>query len=193
MITAIVLAAGQSTRMGHPKMTLPWGEKTVIAKVISSLVEVGLSSIIVVAGGNLKDLKNALREFQVKFVINQNYIYGDMLSSVKVGLSNTHETSTGALIVLGDQPQIETQVVKRIMEKYRSTLDKIIVPSYNMHRGHPWLIDRSLWGEILDLKPSNTLHDYLYRKQNWISYLYVDNSSILQDIDTPEDYILYRP
>jgi molybdenum cofactor cytidylyltransferase len=69
----------------------------------------------------------------------------------------------------------------------------LIVPSYQKHRGHPWLIDCSLWGEVLALKPPENLRDFLRAKTEQIHYLEVDSPSILQDLDTPEDYQRFRP
>jgi molybdenum cofactor cytidylyltransferase len=116
-----------------------------------------------------------------------------MLSSVKVGINNLRFDSNAALIVLGDQPQIEVEVVRKIIVKYDTTNAKIIVPSYKMHRGHPWLIDRYFWGEIIDLNPLNTLREFINKHQDTITYVNVDTPSILEDLDTPEDYLLHRP
>jgi CTP:molybdopterin cytidylyltransferase MocA len=62
-----------------------------------------------------------------------------------------------------------------------------------MHRGHPWLIGRELWQEIMTLKPSQTMRDFLEQKAAEIHYLPVDMACVVQDIDTPEQYEQYRP
>jgi len=193
MISAVVLAAGQSKRMGQPKMLLPWGQMTVIEKVISTLKAAGIDDLHVVAGGNQQDIEGALARYQVNFTYNPDYRDGEMLSSVKVGLNSITGESEAALIVLGDQPQIEAQVVEMIVERYHSTHSKIIVPSFQMHRGHPWLIEKELWKDIIELKPPHTLHDYLVKNQAMISYINVDTPSVIQDLDTPQDYQLQRP
>jgi len=192
-ISALVLAAGQSQRMGQPKMLLPWGQTTVIEKVIFTLVEAGLTDLYVVAGGNYKDLEEVLAGFQPKVVFNPDYANGEMLSSVQVGLRSITEHSEAALIVLGDQPGIEVQVIKAIIEEYQSKKEKIIVPSYHMHRGHPWLIDRELWAEIEELRPPDTLRDFLIQHQEMISYIRVETPSVIQDLDTPQDYLAQKP
>jgi molybdenum cofactor cytidylyltransferase len=193
MISAVVLAAGQSIRMGLPKMLLPWGQMTVVEKVISTLLEAGIDDLQVVTGGNQKDIEGALTGYEVNFTYNPDYTDGEMLSSVKVGLKNITGECEAALIVLGDQPQIETQVVEMIVERYHSTQCKIIVPSFQMHRGHPWLIEKELWKDIIALKPPRTLHDYLVKNQAMISYINVDTPSVIQDLDTPQDYQTQRP
>jgi molybdenum cofactor cytidylyltransferase len=68
-----------------------------------------------------------------------------------------------------------------------------VVPSYRYRRGHPWLIDRTLWFELENLNPSFTLRDFLRKYQDEILYLDVDSPSVLQDLDTPQDYQQYKP
>lgn len=193
MIAALVLAAGRSLRMGRPKMLLPWGQTTVIGKVISTLLEANMNDICVVSGGNRNEVEAALSSFKVEYVYNPDYENGEMLSSVQAGLLHLAEKVQAAMIVLGDQPQVEVEVIRAILESYLATHSKIIVPSFQMHRGHPWLIDMELWGEINDLKPPQTLRDYLIQKSEVITYVNVDTSSILQDLDTPVDYQKLKP
>src|SRR4030042_2166466 len=193
MISAIVLAAGQSMRMGQPKLLLPWGQTTVIGRVIATLTDAGLNDLNIVTGENPKELERALSSYRLNFVINPNAAHGDMLLSFQIGLRYICGKSEAALLVLGDQPQIESNVVQSIIEYYYSTRKKIIIPSYRMHRGHPWLIDKSLWNEILKLKPGCTLRDYLIQNQDNITYIDVMTPSIIQDLDTPDDYQSYKP
>lgn len=188
MISALVLAAGKSTRMGVQKMTLPWGNSTVLGKVITTIQEAGISNIQVVTGSNQKEVKNVLTGFPLAFIFNPNYADGDMISSVQEGLRSLQGTSVAALIVLGDQPQIEVSTIKVILECYYSTRSEIVVPSYQMHRGHPWLLEKSMWDEVLSLETTETLRDYLHRHQDRIKYVNVNSSSIIQDLDTMEDY-----
>jgi len=156
MISAVILAAGKSSRMGQPKMVLPWGHTTVIGKVITTLMNAGLNDLHVVTGDNQTILKKGLNGFPIEFVFNPDSADGEMISSVQIGLKSLLVKSEAALIVLGDQPQIETHVVLAIMDSYLSTRSEIVVPSYQMHRGHPWLVDKSLWGEIFELKQTDT-------------------------------------
>ena len=191
MISAIVLAAGQSIRMGQQKMLLSWGQTTVIGKVVLTLLEGGVHDICVVTGGSHSELEKNLQRFKLNFIINKNYRNGEMLTSIQVGLNALE--SEAALVVLGDQPQIETWIVKAIVDRYLSTHHKIIVPSYNMRRGHPWLIEKSYWEEIFDLMPPHTLRDFLSLHNQVIDYLNVETPSVIQDLDTQHDYAKYKP
>ena len=193
MISAVVLAAGLSKRMGHQKMLLPWGNTTVIEKVIRTLIDSGIDDIHIVVGGLHKELKKILREYQLGYVINKDYRNGEMLTSVKHGIESLQTNTEAALIVLGDQPQIESSIVQAILNRFKSSHNPIIVPSYQMKRGHPVLISRQLWKSLLMLHPPKTLRDFLNENNKLIDYLLVNNDSVIQDLDTPDDYFRYKP
>jgi len=193
MISAIILAAGKSRRMGQQKILLPWGQTTVIGKIVSTILEAGVHDIIVVTGGSHNELDNVLKEFKINYISNKDYSNGEMLTSFQVGLRGVGVEPEAALVVLGDQPQIESNIVQAIVDRYLSTHHTIIIPSYNMHRGHPWLIEKSLWKEIFDLRPPHTLRDFLNMHDEIIDYINVKTPSVIQDLDTQYDYSKYKP
>jgi molybdenum cofactor cytidylyltransferase len=193
MISAIVMAAGQSMRMGQQKMLLPWGKTSVIGQVISILLDAGIDHIQLVTGGSQTYLQKALMDYKIDYVFNKDFANGEMLNSVQVGLRGVGDESDAALIVLGDQPQIESQTVQIIIDRYMSTHHKIIVPSYKMHRGHPWLVEKSYWQEILSLMPPLTLHNFLNMHSEVIDYIVVESAGVIQDLDTQTDYRRYKP
>ena len=192
-IAAIVLAAGQSRRMGRPKLTLPWGNRTVIEQVITTLLESGTREIVVVSGGYRELLEEVLAPYPVSMIYNPNYLQSEMIESLKTGIQKLSETTQAFLVVLGDQPSIDAAVIRQLVARYQEERPKLVIPSYNMRRGHPWLVDRSLWNDLLSLNPEETMRDFLYRNQKGIRYEVVDNPEILMDIDTPEDYDRFRP
>ncbi len=193
MITAIVLAAGLSTRMGTQKLLLPWGKTTVIGTVLKVLSAAGLSDIWVVTGATQAVLQRPVQDVGGRLLFNKDYADGEMLTSLQVGLKDLGKEVEAILVVLGDQPQIESFVVKEIMTRFKANHHPIIVPSYEHHRGHPWLLGRPCWHEVLMLKNPLTLRDFLNTHQNDIDYLDVNTSSILQDLDTREDYARAKP
>jgi molybdenum cofactor cytidylyltransferase len=138
-------------------------------------------------------VEEALRELPVSTLYNPEFETGEMISSVRVGLQAFDEHTAAVLIALGDQPQIQAETIGALIRVYRDNRALLIVPSYQMRRGHPWLVSRELWQEIMDLHPPQTLRDFLERQAANIQYLVVDTASVLQDIDTPEQYEQYRP
>jgi molybdenum cofactor cytidylyltransferase len=188
MISAIILAAGQSKRMGRPKMLLPWGKLTVIEHVINTFLNAEMEDILVVTGGAHERVKEAIDRYPVRITHNADYITGEMLSSLQWGLSKTPDHVQATLIGLGDQPQIQEGSIRLICEAYRESRSPLIVPSFQMKRGHPWLMAHSLWDEILALRPPETPRDFLNRHAAHIQYVNVDTPTVLADLDTPEDY-----
>jgi molybdenum cofactor cytidylyltransferase len=193
MISAIILAAGQSKRMGQPKMLLPWGRSTVIEHVITTFLTAGIEDVTVVTGGAREQVENPIRQYPVRKVHNNDYATGEMLSSLQCALRVMPDSAQAVLIGLGDQPQVQENSLRLICEAYRDSQFRLIVPSFQMRRGHPWLVARPLWKEILALKPPESLRDFLNRHARDIHYVRMETPSILADLDTPEDYHRSRP
>jgi molybdenum cofactor cytidylyltransferase len=193
MSSAIILAAGQSKRMGQPKMLLPWGQLTVIEQVVTTFLKAGIEKIVVVTGGTRLQIEQVLERYPVQTVYNQNYGDGEMLSSFQRGLAELPEETRAVLVGLGDQPQVLESTIRLISKIYAENGSELIVPSFQMRRGHPWLVARSLWGDILGLHTPASLRDFLNRHASSIHYVSVDTPTILADLDTPEDYQNSRP
>ncbi len=193
MIAAIILAAGQSKRMGQPKMLLPWGRLTVIEHVITTFVNAGLEDIVVVTGGAQEQVEQTIEGYPVQKTHNKDYATGEMLSSLQQGLKALSNQVQAALIGLGDQPQIQEKSIRLICESYRDSRSSLLVPSFQMRRGHPWLIARPFWKEILALRPPQSPRDFLNKHASEILYVNVSTSSVLADLDTPDDYQKSHP
>jgi molybdenum cofactor cytidylyltransferase len=111
-----------------------------------------------------------------------------MLSSIQCALEAMPDQAQAVLIGLGDQPQVQERTVQLICEEYQGSKSRLIVPSFQMRRGHPWLVARPLWNKILALKPPESPRDFLTRHANEIHYVNMNTQSVLADLDTPEDY-----
>ena len=194
-IPAIILAAGKSTRMGTPKMVLPWGESSVLGHVIFTLSTAGIQKIVVVTGGYQEIVAVEARKFGAEPVFNPDFDRGEMLSSIQTGLRATATESQACLIALGDNPQIELSVVVAMLARFKQTDGKckILLPSFRNRRGHPWIVNKSLWEEILSLKPPQTMRDFFTAHAGQIDYEVVNTESIFKDLDTPQDYEMGLP
>ncbi|MEO8357095.1 MAG: nucleotidyltransferase family protein [Chloroflexota bacterium] len=196
MISAIILAAGESRRMGQPKMLLPWGNASVLGHVLSTFQKAGVDDVIVVTGGAHEQVQEIVKQNGGRSIFNREFENGEMLSSVQCGLQVLSEEGAGAsaaLIGLGDQPQVQMETVVLICETFRAGRSRIIVPSFQMRRGHPWLLEKSLWDELLQLRPPQSPRDFLDKHADEIIYVEVNTPSILADLDTPDDYQSSRP
>lgn len=195
-IAAILLAAGISSRMGKPKLLLPWGATTVLGQVVSTFVAAGIKEIIVVTGGAREQVEGMVTEmakkFPVRAVYNPEYAYREMLGSIQAGLAALNSQTPAALIGLGDQPQVLEDTIRHICATYVQTLSPLVIPSYQNRRGHPWLAARPLWPGILALPLSTTPRQFLHTYIGQVEYI-AAGQSILQDLDTPADYDRQRP
>jgi molybdenum cofactor cytidylyltransferase len=192
-VGAVVLAAGQSTRMGQAKQVLPWGKHTVIEQVNSTLIQAGISEIVVVTGAAREQVEARLRTLPVNLVHNPDYSTAEMVTSLQVGIRSLSPAVEALLVVLGDQPGIEAGVVRAVVKAYRAGKSRLVVPSYEKRRGHPWLADQSLWPDLMALREEKTLRDFLNEHADEIEYVNIDSPSILKDVDTPEDYRRQKP
>jgi len=182
--------------MRQPKMLLAWGTTTVIGQVISTYAAAGVDEIVIVTGGAREEVeRESLRVAQripVRCIHNQNHDSGEMLSSLQTGLNGLGTHVEAALIGLGDQPQLSMNAVQKVISTYQETTSPLIVPSFNMHRGHPWLVDRCLWFRLMDLQPPQILRNFLHECASFIFYVEADQT-ILKDLDTPEEYQREKP
>jgi molybdenum cofactor cytidylyltransferase len=197
MISALVLAAGRSRRMGHPKALLPWGQTTVLGQVVITLAAAGVDEILVITGGARERIQALTGQFADRFPVrcvhNPDYASSGMLRSLQVGLAASAASSQAALVALGDQPQVREDTVRQILDRFYQDGPALVIPSYHMQRGHPWLAARRLWPDLLALPPSSTPRDFIHLHERLIAYLEVEDDSILSDLDTPADYWREKP
>lgn len=186
-ISAVILAAGKSARMGQQKLLMPWGDTTVLGRVITVLRDSQIADIVLVT--NSKTAADISPD-NLQIILNND---GEMLTSLQLGLRAVKPSAQAALICLGDQPQIEEGSVRSISAAYLKNQSSLVVPSYQMRRGHPWLAARTMWDEILSLEPGSSMRSFLNARAGEIEYVNLDTATVLQDLDTPEDYLKYKP
>lgn len=187
-VAAVVLAAGRSQRMGRSKPLLPWGDgQTVIETIVRRLLAFRFSEILVVTGYQGGAVRRALAELPVTFAENPDYATGEMISSLQTGLRALPETTTGALVVLGDQPTLDGRVVGQVLAAYAEGRGTIVAPVYRGERGHPVLFDQRHWADLLALE-KGAPRDVIRRSPEALALVNVSSDSILTDIDTPQQY-----
>ena len=129
----------------------------------------------------------------VRIIFNPTFGNCEMLDTLKLGIEKVNPDTQGILVVLGDQPQIRQSTVDLILKTYQDGKPSLVIPSYQMRRGHPWLVDRILWPEILAIQSPLTLRDFLNQHLEMARYVEVKEDSVLRDLDTPADYLREKP
>ena len=187
MIGAVILAAGQSRRMGRNKMLLPFGASTVLETIVTEVaVCPAVTDLVVVTGHESDRIAMRLAACPVRCVFNPAYAHAEMLVSLQVGLRALATGVRAALVVPGDHPRLRRELIQRVGEAHQP--GALVIPSYQMKRGHPILIDRAWWDELLALPDTATLRGFIRTHEDHIRYVVVDADSVLKDVDTPEEY-----
>jgi len=187
MVWALVLGAGESKRMGKPKLLLPFGDKTIIEHIVDNIEQSKADKILVVLGSHREEILSKIGNRAVETVTNRRYREG-MLSSIQAGFAALPQETSAALVCLGDQPFIFFSVFDDLIEAYEQTRKGIVLPVYKKRRGHPILIDMKHKQEILALSPDIGLRALVQNHPQDVQEVEVDTPQILKDIDYPEDY-----
>jgi molybdenum cofactor cytidylyltransferase len=189
MIAAVVLSAGESSRMGRPKALLPIEGETFIGRIVASLKQTQVGRIIVVLGHNSDQLAAAIRPLRVEILINPNYQLGQ-LSSLQVAVRNLLPDAAcdGMLVHLVDHPYIDASLVDRMIQQFYESKKTIVVPRCRGKRGHPVLFSRRLFGELLDAPMDQGAKAVVNAHGDATLEMETDEEGITVDIDTPELY-----
>ncbi|MCK5425227.1 MAG: molybdopterin-binding/glycosyltransferase family 2 protein [Emcibacter sp.] len=188
-IAALILAAGQSKRMGQDnKLLLPYENETVLSHVLEQVEQAGLTEISVVTGHQRQEVEQAISRHDVTFVHNDIYDEG-MSTSVKLGISSLPDNIDAVLIILGDMPNISAGILRQIIVAYDPAQDhSIVIPMHNSKRGNPILWDGEFFSEFKRLEGDMGAKILLNEYPEYIHEVDVGSDAIFLDIDTYEAY-----
>lgn len=187
MISAILLAAGESRRMGRFKQLLELGEGTFVEHCVENLLASRVDEIVVVTGHRESEVRAALKRAPVRFAHNAGYRSG-MSSSIKCGVQAVSERAKACLISLVDQPRIDSHTINELITEYELSSRPIVIPIFSERRGHPILLDLSLKEEITRIDESVGLRQVISAHASEIAYVQVYTGAVVEDCDSPEDY-----
>ena len=175
-IAAIILAAGESTRMGRPKQLLPWGGTTLLAWQVRQMREAGVDEVVVVLGHAAVEVRPAVPP-EARVVVNEAYRQG-RASSLRCGAAAVSDDAGAVLVLSVDQPR-PASLSRRLIERWREKGAPIVSPRFPRRFGHPVLVDGSLLGE---------LRAVIDRHAAEAEALPVEDDRVDVDINTPADY-----
>jgi molybdenum cofactor cytidylyltransferase len=174
--------------MGQPKQLLPFGECTILERVVDTLLSAGVGEVVVVLGHLADRVQAVLGDRPVRAVINTEYRQG-MLSSVKCGVRAIGAGYDAVLFALGDQPHIEGSVVSEVMQAYRTGKAGIVIPRYGEKKGHPIIINLLKYRQaIVNLPEDAGLNVLMQEHADDVHLVDVTSEDIIRDIDVPDDY-----
>lgn len=187
MNVAIILAAGESRRMGQPKQLLPFGDKTMLECVIDAFQTPRVDEIRVVLGYKADEIAAKITHTPCKIVKNDRYPLG-MFTSMQAGLRDLPKNAKIVMLAICDQPRLRRETVETLIKKFESKRHKILIPSYNGRQGHPPLLRAEYAKEILAMDESMTLKHFYGEHADDIERLVVEDEGVLIDIDDREAY-----
>lgn len=186
-LAAIVLAAGQSKRMGRFKPLLPFGEKTVIEKVVEYFLVGGVKTVVVVVGHRADELRQQLGRGPIRFALNPDP-ESEMSESIAYGLGELPRDCAATFITPVDFPAVPAIVISNLIQSWQDGDEKIFVPEHSGRGGHPVLIDLSLREQLLNLDPRRGLRGLFEDHVGEVRHVPVDSAFIARDVDTWDDY-----
>jgi|SRR5690554_701409 molybdenum cofactor cytidylyltransferase len=187
--TAIVLAAGQSTRMGEEnKLLLPFRNKTILETVVDTLLSVPVEEIVIVTGFEDRQIRDVLASYHVRVAYNPEFAAG-MSTSIRRGILAIGPEVDGYMICLADMPGIKASTIKRLLDVFSVQKEpSIVVPTIDGHRGHPVIFHRAFRNQLLQLHGDTGAREVILNHPEAVVEVTVDDEGIFQDIDTRINY-----
>ncbi|HEV2245725.1 MAG TPA: nucleotidyltransferase family protein [Terriglobia bacterium] len=187
-VAGIVLAAGESSRMGEDKALLMYRGRTFLENINSVLREAGIHPIIVVLGHHAELIRQRVDLRSVEVIVNQDYRSGQT-SSLQAGLRVlAGNEPDGVLLCLTDHPVLSADTINKLIHNFTSTGRPVVIPQINGKHGHPVLLGRGLFNRILALGPDEGADTVIHQYRDRTEFVEVTDAGILIDVDDPESY-----
>ena len=194
MVSAVILAAGLSSRMGQHKMLLPYKNDIILSATIRNIQASLVNKYVLVLGHNAQAVREILPK-GVPFVFNADYEQG-MTSSIQCGIRNLNLNDTGdiygIMVCLGDMPAITAQqyddLITSFEQAYKKNPNTILVPFYQDQRANPVIFSSIYAAEILEHKSSFGCKGLISKYKQYVNTFPITSASYISDIDTPQDY-----
>ena len=183
-VTALVLAAGLSRRMGQLKQLLPVNNRPAIRHCIDTIIASGINDIVAVIRNDSEELKNILNGLPLSIVYNRN-AESEMAESVRIGLRAIAASATGVMVCLSDHPLVKVETLKTLLHIHEQKPDRILLPRCNGKNGHPVLFPVQIIHQVFS---GLNLREIISRYPDMVKNVQVMDEGILFDMDTREDY-----
>ena len=186
-VAGIILAAGESRRLGKPKQLLDWKGQPFVRAVTRTALEAGLDPVIVVTGANRENVEAAIEDLTAKVMVNKDWPEGQG-SSIKKGVQilNFEHPVGAAIFLLVDQPQVTVSILRALIEKHAEGLYPVVAPMVMDRRANPVLFDRVTFPDLLELEGDVGGRAIMHKHR--VEYLPWHDDRLLLDVDTPEQY-----
>tara|TARA_Y100001970_G_scaffold277625_1_gene382115 strand:+ start:2622 stop:3224 length:603 start_codon:yes stop_codon:yes gene_type:complete len=187
-ISATILAAGSSQRMGDNKLLLPFQDNTLINVVCKTIIDSYLKPVFVVTGFENKKVLESLPKSIDKIIYNEDWSRG-MATSINKAISSLPNNIDGNMIVLGDMPLITVKTINKLHQVFlNNNGNKIIYADYLGKQANPVIFPRKFFDEILHLNGDRGCKKIIYKNRKSSIGVPIDSSEVIFDCDTKDDY-----
>lgn len=184
MISAVVLAAGLSSRMKANKLLLDLAGKEVILHVLEQVLASKVDEVILVLGRDYEVIKDLVKVYDIKVVYNKDYALG-MSTSLKSGMNVLDSKSQGVMFIMGDQPLIKTSYINEILGH---SLEKILVPTYKGKPANPVYFPKRWFAQLKRVTGDKGGRDIIRSQPSQVQYLEVVDEALILDVDNLESF-----
>lgn len=192
-VAAVILAAGSSSRLGRLKQLEPWGHETLLGHVVEAVRTYEVDEIWVVLGAHSEEILDRVDLEGCAVVENPEWAEG-IASSLRVGLDALIQLSRAeaALIIIGDQPDVEPEVVAALLDTFSRSGLPVAIPKYRYTWGNPVVVDRSLWPRLMSLEGDEGAQRLFQAHPEWVEEVWFEQMPP-RDVDTAADVAELRP
>jgi len=188
VIAGLILAAGESSRMGRDKALLPYHGRTFLENVLETLRNAGVARSVVVLGHHADEIRRAVGLNLAQVIVNAAYRQGQT-SSLQAGLRAFEKDDCAAVVLcLVDQPCVSPETVRHMVSTYERSGCQVVIPTFQGQRGHPVLVSRELFEELKNLAPGEGANTVIRRHREAAKFVEVNDRGVLLDIDDSEAY-----
>ena len=193
MISAIVLAAGASSRMGQPKAEMPFGQtgESILSRIVARILAGGVPEVVVVGGAHIDAVRRAMpsAESRARVIEHVGWQHGQ-LSSLLAGLAAIEDQLLleAVLVTPVDVPLVSAATVAAVIAAWRRTRAPIVRPANGERHGHPVIFDRAIFDDLRSADPAIGAKAVFATYRDRILNVEVNDPGAFEDVDTPEDY-----
>ena len=188
MIAGLILAAGESRRMGRDKVLLTYHGRTFLETILAQLLDAGVENVAVVLGHHAEAIRAAVDLGGARVVFNSQYSLGQT-SSLQAGLAALEASTPDAVVLcLGDHPAISARVIRLLVERFEPVQPPAVIPTHGGRPGHPVVIGRALFPELLALSAAVGADTVMHKYRDSTHFVEVGDPGILLDVDDPDGY-----
>ena len=186
-ISGLILAAGTSSRMGQPKQLLPFRGTILLDWVMAQAESASaLDEVIVVLGRAADEIQPRLHNTRATVIVNPVFTAG-CSGSYKAGMATLDPRAEAVMVLLGDQPGVDSTVIDQVAEDWRTRGGTIALTSYRGRRGHPMVFAHQLFDQLRQLSGDKAAWKILDAHPEWVRDVTVDHA-FPDDVDTRQDY-----